>query len=101
MGRFSSKSCHRFRKMKLFAFFFAGAALAQEVDSLNTVDDSFSYYYDEFGVALGNATEENRGKNSLIRDDPGSCLICDVRDGYDYNSALIECKRKGKFRPVQ
>ena len=64
--------------MKLFAFFFAGAALAQEVDSLNTVDDSFSYYYDEFGVALGNATEENRGKNSLIRDDPGSCLICDV-----------------------
>ena len=64
--------------MKLFTFFFAGAALAQEADSLNTVDDSFSYYYDEFGVAPANGTEEDRGKKPLIRDDPGSCLICDV-----------------------
>ncbi|CAG5076592.1 Oidioi.mRNA.OKI2018_I69.PAR.g8498.t1.cds [Oikopleura dioica] len=95
--RFSPKILSSILKNEAFYFFFAGAALAQEVDSLNTVDDSFSYYYDEFGVALGNATEENRGKNSLIRDDPGSCLICDVQDGYDYNSALKECKRKGKF----
>ena len=79
--------------MKLFAFVLAGA-LAQD---LSTVDeaDSFSYYYDEYGIALGNVTDE-RGSKPLIRDDPGSCLTCAV-EGDDYSAALVRCRKKGKF----
>jgi len=33
---------------------------------------------------------------SLIRDDPGSCLTCNV-EGEDYSAALHQCRKKGKF----
>jgi hypothetical protein len=84
--------------MKLFVCLFAGAALAQDFDifSLSGTDDSYSYYYDEFGNIPSNVTEERGNKKPLIRDDPGSCLICNV-EGADYSAALNECRKKGKF----
>ena len=85
--------------MKLFVCLLAGAALAQNSDlsslSSDGNEDFFSYYYDEYGMIPSNSTEE-RGKKPLIRDDPGSCLTCNV-EGFDYSAALNECRKKGKF----
>ena len=75
--------------MKLFVCLFAGAALS-------STEDSFSYYYDEFGNVASNTAEERGIKKPLIRDDPGSCLVCNV-EGADYSAALNECRKKGKF----